>query len=253
MNRIKLGFLAESATSLVDNGSLQEPGKLACTELPAFAESHGGRAVFLPLSMEHRYRYPVVVWLHGDGEGVRQLWQIMPGISDRNYIGIGIPGAMPAESAEGAWTQSPSAIETASRQVQKAIQLLRQKYNINERRVFVAGAGSGGTMAFRIAFRLPHLFLGAASLDGPVPGNLLPLGNVRRSREIPLFWGHSRESNRLPESHLCEQLRLLYVAGFDVTLRQYAGDSHMTDHGLPDLNTWMMERVSGQPDSNIIC
>lgn len=254
MNRIKLGFLAECETSLVDEWTADQECGLTVPESPSLGGygQNGNHSVFLPVHLEKRYRYPLLIWFHGDGDDERQLLDVMPRISDRNYIGVALQGTRQSLIGGFTWRQTPSAIETASRQVQHAIRSIQKRHNIDLRRVFIAGSGRGGTMAFRMAFRLPHLFLGAASLNGAVPGNLQPLLNVRRSREVPLFWGHRRSSAALPEPVLCQQLKLLYVAGFDVTLRQYPGDDAMADPACSDLNRWMMERISGEQNSSII-
>jgi phospholipase/carboxylesterase len=260
MNRIKLGFLAESASSLVDewaadtDGAEGANGDMAIHESPRpYAIGNKSRhSVFLPVHMENRYRYPLLIWLHGDGEDTGQLSDVMPRISDRNFIGVSIQGTRQSVDGGFTWSQTPSAIESTSRRIQHAIRSVRKSYNIDIRRVFIAGPDRGGTMAFRIAFRLSHLFLGAASLNGAVPSNLQPMLNLRQSREVPLFWGHRRNSDALPESILCEQLKLLYVAGFDVTLRQYPGEDVLADPACSDLNKWMMERIAGQQKSNII-
>ncbi len=254
MNRIKLGFLADCASSLVDEWTAdQEEGMTVHESPPAYViEKQSGHSIFLPVHRENRYRYPLLIWLHGDDKDVGQLSQVMPCISDRNYIGIAIQGTRQSLNGGFMWKQTPSAIESASRRVQQAFRSVRKNYNIDTRRVFIAGPGRGGTMAFRIAFRLPHLFLGAASLDGGVPGNLQPMLNVRLAREVPLFWGHRRNSESLPEAVLCEQLKLLYVAGFDVTLRQYPGNDPLADPACSDLNKWMMERIAGVPNSRIV-
>lgn len=257
MNRIKLGFLAESASSLVDEWAADADGAgsgMAIHESPRpyTIENKSRHSIFLPVHMESRYRYPLLIWLHGDQEDAGQLSQVMPRISDRNYIGVSIPGTRQSIHGGFTWSQTPSAIESTSRRVQCAIRAVRTSYNIDTRRIFIAGPGRGGTMAFRIAFRLSHLFLGAASLNGAVPGNLQPMLNLRQAREVPLFWGHRRNSETLPEAVLCEQLKLLYVAGFDVTLRQYPADDALADPACSDLNKWMMERIAGEQKSNIV-
>ena len=97
MNRIKLGFLADSAPPLIDEWAVDTDvanGDMAVHESPRpYAIGNKSRhSVFLPVHLENRYRYPLLIWLHGDGQNASQLSQVMPRISDRNYIGVSIRG-----------------------------------------------------------------------------------------------------------------------------------------------------------------
>src|SRR3954470_13867118 len=45
-------------------------------------------ATFAPIHYEKRYAYPLLVWLHGDAGSERELRQIMPLVSMRNYVAV---------------------------------------------------------------------------------------------------------------------------------------------------------------------
>jgi phospholipase/carboxylesterase len=253
MNRIKPDCLYQDVESgnsgwYGEGGCLvhESPGSFSI--LPQF---RWVSSMCLPEHYESGYPYPLFLWMNTESSGSESLEQVIPGICERNFIGAAVRDetAFPWSSE---WQQTPASIERATRSVQSAIDELSERFNIDRRRVFVAGSGSGGTMAFRVAFRVPHLFAGAASLEGEVPKSNQPLGNLTRSRDVPLFWSQTRGSTRLPEDVICEQLRLLCVAGFDLTFRQYHGDTPMGELVSRDLNRWMMEQIARQPDSAIV-
>ena len=251
MNRIKLGLLTGSQNPQIDHSKPSLPADSPSQELitpPALSFEY---SLFLPAHFESRYHYPLVMWLHDRTGDQQQLTDVMTGISERNYMGIALRG-LDCSTTGDCWDQSPTAIEAVSNQIQQSIDLLDSSYRINRNRIFIAGAGCGGTMAFRLAFDMPHLFCGVASFNGGLPDTQRPLLNLRACRQVPVFWVHGRQSCELSEPGLCSQLKLLHVAGFDVTLRQYPCGDQLPRQPFGDFNTWMMEQMAAQPDSGIV-
>jgi phospholipase/carboxylesterase len=206
----------------------------------------GGIRLFAPLHYEPGYAYPLLVWLHSSGDDPRQLLRVMPEISLRNYVAVA-PQAREGDLAGGfLWRQTPDGIDAACRDVAAAVDQARARMNVAVDRIWLAGLGGGGTMAFRVAFRLHEIFAGVLSFNGALPDGQAPLGQWRGCRRLPVFWAHQRHSIELGEERLCRQLKLLHIAGFDVQLRQYPGGD-----GLPcsttwaDANRWMMGQIPG--------
>ncbi len=271
MNRIKLGPLAGLAKSPTDfdefsfdqNDSEASFEDLA-TEKDDLADHIGmlsgfdvavsktQGSVFLPIHYVSSYAYPLVIWLHPNGSNHQQLDNVMPQISERNYIGLALTGTEKLENEDAyGWLQTSEAIESMINRVAWWIERVASRFNVNRQRIFIAGQGNGGTMAYRIALEQPSWFAGVASLNGSLPANLTPLANWRNCREVPVFWAHGRRSVNFPEANLCHQLKLLHVAGFDVTLRQYPVGDRLPDQVLGDLNEWMMAQLSNS-GANII-
>jgi phospholipase/carboxylesterase len=269
MNRIKLSPLAtgESAESKSFSGSIAEkPRPLQQTEpesrstaVPAAATPF---SFFVPLHYEKHYAYPLIVWLHSDGQSAKEIQAAMLGLSLRNYVGVApeSPRVTPnektntneetnsnekAEPATGSWIQKSGSIEVAHESVAAAIDMARQRFNIAAQRIFLAGIGSGGTMAFRLAFEQPDLFAGVLSVGGPLP-EAAPLRAWNRCRELPVFWAHSRCGEEFDEAQLCHQLRLLHIAGFSVTVRQYPQANLVCPKTMSDMNGWIMETTTGR-------
>jgi phospholipase/carboxylesterase len=207
-------------------------------------------ALFAPLHYEGNYAYPLVVWLHGSGGSAGQLRRIMPLISLRNYVAVAPQGTQRAaiEKLEGSggygWVQSPEHISQAEQRVQAAIGEARQRFNICAERVFLAGYGSGGTMAMRIAALRPREFAGVVSLSGPFPTQGAPLANLNSMRRLPLFVASCRHGVDYPNDRVCDDLRLLHSAGMSITLRDYPGDDGLSAMMLADVNRWLMEQIA---------
>ena len=239
MNRIDLGPLA-AAVEQPKRRSGRRPSSSGQGGLGSPAE----HTLFVPLHYEPNYAYPLLVWLHDESEDGAELPRVMAALSLRNYVAVGPQAMAPSSSA---WPQEWPAIEAADRRVSAACEEAFREYHIARGKVFLGGIGSGGTMAFRIAFQRPEYFAGVVSINGPLPQQPAALAALNRCRRVPVFWTHCCYSQEFGEATVAAQLRLLHVAGFDVTLRQYPTREPHYDLVFPDVNRWLMELVTRAP------
>jgi phospholipase/carboxylesterase len=165
-------------------------------------------------------------------------------ISLRNYVAMGVRG--PAEAGRGyGWPQAPDTILATEQRICEAVAQARDRYNVHDERIFLAGYEAGGTMALRIALRNPDRFAGAASLNGPFPQRHSPLSRLASARNLKLLISHCRDSQDYPIDRVCQELSLFHAAGMAVTLRQYPCEDELTTQMLHDLDMWLMEQVTG--------
>lgn len=216
------------------------------------SQEHAGQSLFIPEHYEPNYAYPFLLWLHGQGDDEQQLFRIMPGVSLRNFIAVGLRGTRTFVSSEGGpesfgWSQDQVDIEQAGLRAFEAVEQMQSRFNIAPDRLFIAGYDDGGTMALRLALLHPEAFAGALSIGGPLPEGDTPLRSLEQARHLPLLLGHGRTSQKYDESRVCEDLRLLHTAGVNITVRQYPCGDELTDQMLGDANRWMMEQVTGVP------
>ena len=242
MNRIKISPLATAVASpqksdLATSLSLDYFSKLTNRADDEFS-------TFVPMHYEKNYAYPLIVWLHPNGERSTQIQSIMPQASMRNYVGIAPQAPVGNFEAGYFWEEEPDSIDQAHDSIMAAVDCASMRFNVASHRIFIAGSGAGGTMAFRIALERPDVFAGVISINGPVPTREKPLGRWSQCRELPVFWAHSRKSKNFDQDQLCEQLRLLHIAGFSVNLRQYPADNCLKTKTLLDMNKWIMEMIN---------
>lgn len=198
--------------------------------------------LMLPLHLEPNYSYPLIVWLHSAGDDASQLLRVMPSVSLRNYCGVAPQGPQGCDARGYYWPQDPRGIEDSQRAVCEAIDYASMKVAVASHRIYLAGYGAGGTMAFRLALRLVDRVAGCISLNGPLPAGFNPLGDLKRCRQMPLLWIHCQKSAEFREDSLCEQLKLLHIGGFNVTVRQYPFGDELPELALRDTNRWIMEQ-----------
>ncbi len=240
MNRLQ--FEPPSVTSL-PQPSLQ----VASAEFAETGQCEVNHVTFAPLHYERNYAYPLIVWLHGEGDDERQLLRAMPLVSMRNYVGVAPRGSRngDADSIGYCWRQDEHGIARAEHCVLECIEQATAKYNIDRSRVFLAGYDSGGTMALRVAMNQPHWIAGVLSIGGPFPREHNPLRFLEESRLVPLFLANGRDACNYDTERTCDDMRLLHTAGFSVTLRQYPCGDELMPQMLHDMNHWIMEQVTG--------
>jgi phospholipase/carboxylesterase len=237
MNRIE---------SRPENLIAEPPQSAYSVEMARYAtgDASTNHALFAPLHYERNYAYPLVVWLHGPADDERQLKRVMPLVSMRNFAAVA-PRGPRVDPARGGyrWEQTADQIGAAEQRVFDCIEIARKKFNIHPDRVFLAGLGCGGTMAFRVALNHPRRFAGALSLGGPFPATLRPLRRLNDVRNLPLWLASGVESRDYPLAQVCRDLRLFHSAGMSVSVRQYPGGNELTTLMLSDMNRWMMEQI----------
>ncbi len=240
MNRIKIGPLATTAPEpKIDSNSTLSQFNFD----KLIRQSGEDFFSFVPMHYEKNYAYPLIVWLHPDGKKPDEIQRVIQQASIRNYVGIAPQAPVGNFQAGYYWEQELETIDLAHDSVTAAIDHATARFNIDPNRIFIAGCGSGGTMAFRIGLERPELFAGVVSINGPMPSEQKPLGQWSSCRELPVFWAHSRKSDEFGQEQLCDQLKLLHIAGFSVTLRQYPNDNCLHDKTLADMNRWIMETI----------
>jgi phospholipase/carboxylesterase len=197
-----------------------------------------------PQHYEPKYAYPLLVWLHSAGTSEREVRQIMPLVSLRNYVALGVRG--PVASGSGfTWQQTAGAIHASELRVLDAVEAARNRFNIHRQRIYLAGYEAAGTMALRLALRHPDCFAGAASFNGPFPDSFAPLARLADLRPLKLMIAHCRDSRQYSVDRLCAELSLLHSASLSLHLRQYPCADELTTQMLHDLNNWLMEQVTG--------
>lgn len=223
-----------------------------------------------PIHYEADFAYPLLVWLHDSEKTEREVFEVVPRISTRNYVAVAPRGVVRTRqrlvrsSVNGkkleehrwnepcfGWAETEDGVSEAENLVFDAITEAYSKYNINMRRVFLLGKGAGGTMALRVAMRNPHEFAGVVSIDGALPNtDALPLRNWRSLRDLPVLVTAGAPNSKVAPRLDRDLLRLYHTAGLTVLVRQYNEENDSDeaqrvrmDAVLTDVNRWIMERA----------
>jgi phospholipase/carboxylesterase len=206
------------------------------------------RSFMVPVRYEPGYRYPLIVWLHNDGYNENQIRDVLPHISTRNFVGVGVRGSLAIDSVGNrfAWSQTPAAVARCEDAVWQAVDDACERYSIHRERIFLAGYGEGGTMARRVAFRRSSHFAGCIALGGRLPRGGNVFGNLNAARELKNFWALAIHGQAMSEEQFDEDIRLAADAKLRMDVRRYTTDDEMVTEVLRDVNVWAMEIVTGQ-------
>ena len=223
-----------------------------CTGKRESAELQHPVCLFGPERYEPRYDYPLIVWLHSCSSSERELETVMPELSLQNYVACAPRGTICCNDRNSTfrWGRSAASAAIAEELVFDAIETARQQFTIASQRVFLAGFGGGGSMAWRIALRYPQRFAGIINLCGSFPAECQSLSNIQAARQLSTLWMFGGESKTCGIAQVCESLPLLHSAKLSLDIRQYPCGDELLSNMLQDANAWMMEHVTNQPAAN---
>ena len=145
---------------------------------------------FCPQNYEPNYAYPLIIWLHEAGHCERDIVDVLPKISMRNYIGLSLRGTAPAPalpSGKGV----PGLFLVALRAQADFVsgRATRQRpptgkdFHIHTERVFLAGAGEGASLAWELFLAHPNGSRAWPSSAGTSPGDGVPSGITESLRQ----------------------------------------------------------------------
>ena len=225
---------------LIESMLVADPNLQPGTDAKTCQRPH---AVYLPEHYEAGYAYPLIVWFHGDGASEAELAQVMPSISDRNYIGVALRGDLVSGTGHG-WSVDGTPSPELLQDVRSVVTSLRREYHIHSERIYLAGVGSGATTAVRLMLNKPEWFGGVISFSGEMPKPDAPLAQVEDLKDKRILLATSMGSTTTRVGDVVAAGRLLYSAGMKVGTRVYQGaESSPTTNMLRDLNSWLMDDI----------
>jgi phospholipase/carboxylesterase len=214
------------------------------------------RGVFVPENYEPNYAYPLVIWLHDAGRSERDIADVLPRISTRNYVGLALRGAaresVPevaamAGSAAGtgyAWSHLERDRLAFQDELHASVRELRRDFHIHSERVFLVGAGDGATMAWEVFLARPEWFAGLAVLGGRFPWRRRPLRRFRALRRKPLLLaaGSCDVADRMQVQRIG---RLMHAAGLELSLGSPLSYDRSSRAAFRRIDYWIMESIGG--------
>ena len=225
-------------------------------------------AIYTPQHYEPRYRYPLLVLLHGRGGDEAQLLGLMPRLSRRNYVAVALRGpeatqprrngsvgygwgqaAHRSTTGEGAATQHLPRIPSLSKvttdfladYVFGAVRQVQKTHNVHAGRIFLVGYGEGAAAAYRLGLGMPMQFAGVIALNGWMPRVHGPLLWLPAARRLRLLLVHGKQNQLVPVTAAKDAYRLLYTAGIDTTLRLLDSGHKTSRLALDLINHWLMD------------
>ncbi|MHB8657297.1 MAG: hypothetical protein ACYC91_04970 [Solirubrobacteraceae bacterium] len=186
--------------------------------------------VMVPPSYDQTNQTPMrlLVWLHGCGEEPQNdVYWMSPTVGaqqfDRPWIGISVSNGVPGQTSN-CWDTSPVCGDCPK--VINAIFDAESHFNIDRRRVVIAGYSSGGDMAYRLAFYHSDLIAGVlAENTSPFrdTGSTAQQSLAAATWKFPVIHLAHNQDEVYPLAGVEDEINAMKAAGFPVTLKTADG------------------------------
>lgn len=195
-------------------------------------DSQGDYWVDVPPSYDVSNQTPetLLVWMHGcGGEAEGDAYEVSPG-DDRSYIAISIGGR-----EDDCWDP-----DTDVPKVLSGVADVKTHFNIDPRRVIIAGYSSGGDLAYRTIFDNADLFAGILA-ENTSP--FRDTGSTASQSLSAATWKFNDvhlahlQDDTYPIDGVQGEITQMQNAGFPVTLIQEPGDHYDDDNDVNDTGT----------------
>jgi phospholipase/carboxylesterase len=211
-----LGFSGENEADSGSRGPLKAP--------PSINFPH---RIFVPEHYEAGYQYPLVIWLHSQHSSECELDEIMPNLSMRNFVGLSLRATRPSRKSPRLfrWGSTLTEYILAEECIFQAIEQLSASLSINAKNIFVAGFGSGATLAQWIGLRNPNTFAGVVACNGPFPNHKRALADWKSARNLPILAMQNSDSNTCGIDQVIDMMRLAHRTHLNYQFMQFQTNS----------------------------
>ena len=218
---------------------------LPCATAPTSAseiklKTSYGVSVFTPMDYLCTYAYPLLVWLHSQEGSEDDLLKKMPKISLKNYIGVA-PQGFAKKNGASAWPLL--CLSDIESRVLESVERVKKQFNVNSRRIFLAGMDAGGTAAMALALARPDVFAGAAAFNAPAPRSPMMFRQFKLQKKQSYFVGFPEDSQLYSPVALKEDIDAFTNAGLNIQFKEYKGQT-FEEQIYPDINRWIMRSIN---------
>lgn len=157
-----------------------------------------GRQVIVHVPDKPAKALPLVLVLHGAGGNPRRMaaWTGMNDTADRHGFIVAYPGGVGMVSTWNAGNCCGPAERRGVDDVdflRQAVAAIARRWDVDRRRVYVAGMSNGGMMAYRMAAEAADMVAAVAVVEGTMTLDSLPAGPP-----VPILHIHSLSDPRVP-------------------------------------------------------
>jgi len=181
--------------------------------------SRGGFSLYVPEYYTPDRPWPLVMALHGgSGDGRRFLWSWL---RDARSFGA----ILVAPTATGS-TWALMGEDRDSEKLQRILDAVRGRWNIDSRRLLLTGMSDGGTFCYVTGLASASPFTHLAPIAATFHPLMAELADAQRLRGLPVYLVHGRLDWMFPVQVARQTQQALSAAGADVTYRELDDLSH---------------------------
>ncbi len=204
--------------------------------------------IFMPEGYEPNYAYPLVIWFHSCASSEWELDGVASSLSLRNYVAMALRGNRRDHAVRNlyGWQVTETGVSQVEEMLFEAIDGLKARVQLNGRAIFLAGYGSGATMAQAIGLRYPQQFAGVIAIEGSIPRLPRMLTQWEAVRKLPIVSMHGQSESSEMTSEAIEFLRFAQMAHLNAYPAIFPGAQGLDSTMLRIADRFMMQRVRGE-------
>ncbi len=192
--------------------------------------------VLLPEGFDPQKKYPLLIAMHGyGGEPVNFSKAFRAAGSKKGYIVCCpyAPEVMGKNSFNwGEW-------EPADKRIMESIAFLKAKYQIDEKRMIIAGFSQGGYYSYYMGLKHPDLFIGAIPIGPGYDSDLEPMlaGAAAAKMKFYVLMGELEPEERIDDN--IRAIKQFTRAGITASFNFFSG----VGHALPGDSDFELQRA----------
>jgi phospholipase/carboxylesterase len=204
--------------------------------------------IFMPQGYEPNYAYPLVIWFHSCASSEWELDGVASSLSLRNYVAMALRGNRRDHALRNlfGWQVTETGVAQVEEMLFEAIDGLKSRLQLNGQAIFLAGYGSGATMAQAVGLRNPQQFAGVIAIEGSMPRLPRLLTQWEAVRTLPIVSMHGQSESSAMTSEAIEFLRFAQMAHLKAYPAMFPGAQGLDSTMLQIADRFMMQRVRGE-------
>jgi len=180
--------------------------------------SRGGFSLYIPEYYTPDRAWPLVMALHGGGNGRGFLWSWLRDARSHGAILV-------APTAKGnTWALMGEDIDTPN--LMRILEQVRSRWNVDATKMLLTGMSDGGTFCYVSGLEGASSFTHLAPVSATFHPLMAEMADADRLRSLPIHLVHGKLDWMFPVQVARQTNQLLSAAGADVTYREIDDLSH---------------------------
>jgi phospholipase/carboxylesterase len=205
--------------------------------------SRGGFSLYVPEYYTPDRAWPLVMALHGgSGNGRGFLWSWLRDARSHGAILVAptATGPTPTKSTPTKSTWSLMGEDTDSPNLARILDLVRNRYTIDPKRLLLTGMSDGGTFCYVSGLESASPFTHLAPVSATFHPLMAEMADTQRLQGLPIYLIHGQLDWMFPVEVARQTQGLLSAAGADVTYRELDDLSHCYPREMnPTMLSWL--------------
>jgi dipeptidyl aminopeptidase/acylaminoacyl peptidase len=189
-------------------------------------------AVFVSTKVDKKKKSPLVIALHGRGvPPALMLRMISDDAQDAGYIvaapmGYNLVGFYGAAGPGGGRGASANLGELSEKDVMNVLDLLRKEFNVDERRIYLAGQSMGGAGALFLGIKHRTLWAAVAASAPAIQTQLHTPSDLEQAVDMPMILIHGDADPAVPVEQSRQWAAKMKSLGMTFEYHELRGGGH---------------------------